>query len=91
MRRDPFCPVWRHSLNADYPLAMAKYLLLFGLIAAGITWKLFYEGFQPGFQRSRGAPPSPLRFLATFLIVLSLLIGLVLLLISIPYFNPINN
>ena len=70
---------------------MAKYLLLFGLIAAGITWKLFYEGIQPGFQRSRGAPPSPLRFLMTFLVVLSLLIGLVLLLRSIPYFNPINN
>ena len=70
---------------------MAKYLLLFGLIAAGITWKLFYEGFQPGFQRSRGAPPSAFRFLATFLIVLSLLIGLVLLLRSIPYFNPIGD
>ena len=38
---------------------MAMYLLFFGLYAAIITWKLFYEGFQPGFQRRRQTPLSP--------------------------------
>ena len=63
---------------------MAMYLLFFGLYAAIITWKLFYKGFQPGFQRRRETPLSPFGFLPTFLIVLSLVLGLVLLIRSTP-------
>ena len=63
---------------------MAMYLLFFGLYAAIITWKLFYEGFQPGFQRRRQTPLSPFGFLPTFLIVLALLIGFVLLMRNTP-------
>ena len=69
---------------------MAMYLLLFGLIAGGLTWKLFYKGIQPPFQRKRETPLSPFGFLPTFLIVLSLLIGFVLLIRSIPHFDPLN-
>ena len=69
---------------------LAMYLLLYGLFAFTLTWKLFYEGLQTSFQRKRETPLSPLGFLPTFLIVLSLLIGFALLIRSIPHFNPIE-
>ena len=63
---------------------MAMYLLFFGMYALIITWKLSYKGFQPGFQRRRETPLSPVGFLPTFLIVLALVLGLVLLIRSTP-------
>jgi len=69
---------------------LAMYLLLYGLFAFTLTWKLFYEGFQTSFQRRRETPLSPFGFLPTFLIVLSLLIGFALLIRSIPHLNPIE-